>query len=84
MCFPSGSPGPSLPERTAELKEQFEDLPETEISFVSACVPTPAARKMLAGSLVHPIKIGFNSTSPCKWVETQVVLCVQKARHAKD
>ncbi|KAM6112681.1 phosphatidylinositol 4-phosphate 5-kinase type-1 alpha isoform 1-T1 [Phoenicopterus ruber ruber] len=31
----SGSPGPSIPERSAELREQLEDLQETEISFVS-------------------------------------------------
>ncbi|XP_042641502.1 phosphatidylinositol 4-phosphate 5-kinase type-1 alpha isoform X1 [Tyto alba] len=29
----SGSPGPSIPERSAELREQLEDLQETEISF---------------------------------------------------
>ncbi|XP_077776937.1 phosphatidylinositol 4-phosphate 5-kinase type-1 alpha isoform X3 [Podarcis muralis] len=31
--FPSISPGPSAPGRPSELTEQFEDLPETEISF---------------------------------------------------
>ncbi|XP_009465378.1 PREDICTED: phosphatidylinositol 4-phosphate 5-kinase type-1 alpha [Nipponia nippon] len=31
--LPSGSPGPSIPERSAELREQLEDLQETEISF---------------------------------------------------
>ncbi|XP_069651595.1 putative PIP5K1A and PSMD4-like protein [Haliaeetus albicilla] len=30
----SGSPGPSVPEHSAELREQLEDLQETEISFV--------------------------------------------------
>lgn len=35
FCFPSGSPGPSVPEHSAELREQLEDLQETEISFVS-------------------------------------------------
>ncbi|XP_051497251.1 phosphatidylinositol 4-phosphate 5-kinase type-1 alpha isoform X4 [Apus apus] len=29
----SGSPGPSLPEHPAQLREQLEDLQETEISF---------------------------------------------------
>ncbi|XP_050571805.1 phosphatidylinositol 4-phosphate 5-kinase type-1 alpha isoform X3 [Cygnus atratus] len=29
----SGSPGPSIPEHSSELREQFEDLQETEISF---------------------------------------------------
>ncbi|XP_010075493.1 PREDICTED: phosphatidylinositol 4-phosphate 5-kinase type-1 alpha-like, partial [Pterocles gutturalis] len=29
----SGSPGPSIPEHSAELREQLEDLQETEISF---------------------------------------------------
>ncbi|XP_029880377.1 phosphatidylinositol 4-phosphate 5-kinase type-1 alpha isoform X1 [Aquila chrysaetos chrysaetos] len=29
----SGSPGPSVPEHSAELREQLEDLQETEISF---------------------------------------------------
>ncbi|KAM4644599.1 phosphatidylinositol 4-phosphate 5-kinase type-1 alpha isoform 2-T2 [Amazona ochrocephala] len=29
----SGSPGPSIPECSAELREQLEDLQETEISF---------------------------------------------------
>ncbi|XP_025939457.1 phosphatidylinositol 4-phosphate 5-kinase type-1 alpha isoform X5 [Apteryx rowi] len=33
FCFPSGSPGPSIPECSSELREQFEDLQETEISF---------------------------------------------------
>lgn len=35
FCFPSGSPGPSIPECSTELREQLEDLQETEISFVS-------------------------------------------------
>ncbi|XP_064494415.1 putative PIP5K1A and PSMD4-like protein [Pseudopipra pipra] len=32
----SGSPGPSIPERSLELREQLQDLQETEISFVRA------------------------------------------------
>ncbi|CAM9125889.1 unnamed protein product [Bubo scandiacus] len=34
----SGSPGPSIPERSAELREQLEDLQETEISFEAKMV----------------------------------------------
>jgi len=41
FCFPSGSPGPSVPECSMELREQLEDLQETEISFVS----TPLFRR---------------------------------------
>lgn len=38
----SASPGPSAPDRpTSELPEQFEELPETEISFVSLSAPPP-------------------------------------------
>ncbi|XP_068518676.1 putative PIP5K1A and PSMD4-like protein [Anas acuta] len=33
IFLPSGSPGPSVPEHSSELREQFEDLQETEISF---------------------------------------------------
>ncbi|XP_037226616.1 phosphatidylinositol 4-phosphate 5-kinase type-1 alpha isoform X2 [Falco rusticolus] len=35
ICLSSGSPGPSILERSAELREQLEDLQETEISFLS-------------------------------------------------
>ncbi|KAM7138346.1 phosphatidylinositol 4-phosphate 5-kinase type-1 alpha [Macrochelys suwanniensis] len=33
ICSNSGSAGPSVTERSSELTEHFEDVPETEISF---------------------------------------------------
>ena len=44
---PSASPGPSVPERPSELTEQFEELPETEISFVSLFSPPPPLHALL-------------------------------------
>ncbi|KAK2525078.1 Pip5k1a [Columba guinea] len=68
---PSGSPGPSLPERAAELREQLEDLQETEISFSQS-----------ASALLDRTRAGLREGG--KMVLESTMVCVDNSEYMRN
>ncbi|XP_068271254.1 putative PIP5K1A and PSMD4-like protein [Nyctibius grandis] len=63
ILLSSGSPGPSIPERSTELREQLEDLQETEISFTKWNGLTPGSPGA-GGARGQPLITNWFSRAP--------------------
>ncbi|XP_074784900.1 putative PIP5K1A and PSMD4-like protein [Athene noctua] len=93
IFLPSGSPGPSIPERSAELREQLEDLQETEISFHAPrrASPRKTARCDWSGALSQSPGVLFKRDparslrqKEAKMVLESTMVCVDNSEYMRN